>query len=164
MLYKGQGKRCRTQVSDTANLRHKMLLKLLRLNEAWAHQPPGPTRRFLSTGTSPPRRWGAVRCGSPCSNYQIQPSCKPLEPFHTQTPLGWHLQFQSKHVLQKQRFSSIHFIIHLHMIDSKDRKVSIFTLIIWNGNFKRLWQNASNKGFLKRKGNRDSGLIGEVWG
>ena len=50
-LTQAREKLCGTQAS--VNLRNKMLLNSLRLNEAWAHQPPGPApRSFPSIGIS----------------------------------------------------------------------------------------------------------------
>lgn len=133
--YEGQGK-----LSDRADLRNKIRLNSLGLNEAWAHQPPAPTgahQELPEHWRTPTKKMTGSQVWQPLLKLSNAAFLRASgEPSHTQSPLGWHLQFQGRHVLQKQRLPSIQ--IHSHMIDSKNRKVSILTLIIWNGDFKRL--------------------------
>lgn len=138
-----------------------MLLDSLGLNRAWVHQPPWPTRNFLHTGTSPPR-WGALSLSNPWWTYQTQTSCRPREghPTHSHHWIGI-FNFKVSLYLQKQVFWSIW--AYSHMTNLRNRRVSTFTLIIWNGNFERLWQNASNKCFLKREETRIQACLEMLW-
>lgn len=129
-----------------------MLLSSLGLNETWTHQYLAH-QELPEHGHIPTEKME----GGPRWRYLTASFMQAsVELPYTQSPLDWHLQLQGKLICSK---AEVLIYAGTYTHDRvKKRKVSIFTLIIWNGDFERLWQNASNKCFLKRNTREKTGI------